>query len=131
PMFYAGISAVINLVFGYLLFLKVGFWGLALATSFAGWVNVFFLTRTLLRDKNFTPDKRLLNRLPRIALASFIMGIATWWLAAYFTPMLDGSIVKNYSLLVLVSGLGFILYATTALVFKAYGISDLRYALKK
>ncbi|MCF6220379.1 MAG: murein biosynthesis integral membrane protein MurJ [Robiginitomaculum sp.] len=131
PMFYAGISAVINLVFGYILFLQVGFWGLALATSFAGWVNVFFLTRTLLRDESFAPDKRLLSRLPRIALASFIMGIATWWLAAYFTPMLDGSIIKNYSLLVLVSGLGFMLYAVSALVFKAYGISDLRNALKK
>jgi putative peptidoglycan lipid II flippase len=130
-MVYAGISAVINLGLGLFLFLQVGFWGLALATSFAGWVNVFFLTRTLLRNESFTPDKRLLDRLPRIALASFIMGIATWFLANYFTPMMDGSILKNYFLLALVSGLGLALYALAALVFKAYGISDLRYALKK
>ena len=131
PMFYAGISAVINLVFGYLLFLKVGFWGLALATSFAGWVNVFFLTRALLRNGNFAPDASLKSRLPRIALASVIMGAATWWLAEYFTPMLAGGILQDYLLLLLVSGLGFMLYAAAALVFKAYGFSDLRDALKK
>ncbi len=131
PMVYAGISAIINLVFGFILFLQVGFWGLALATSFAGWVNVFFLTRTLLRDNSFAPDRRLFDRLPRIAVASLGMGVATWWLAQYFTPMLDGSIIRNYLLLLLVSGLGFALYAGLALVFKAYGMADLRYALKK
>ena len=131
PMIYAGISAVINLVLGYFLFLKVGFWGLALATSFAGWVNVFFLTRTLLRTRNFAPDKRLLSRLPRIALASLGMGIAIWYLARYFTPMLDGSIVKNYSLLALVSGTGFVFYAVAAMGLKAYALSDIRYVFKK
>ncbi len=131
PMVYAGISAVVNLVFGYLMFLKVGFWGLALATSFAGWVNVYFLTRTLLRNGSFEPDARLLSRLPRIALASFVMGIATWCLAIYFTPMLDGGILTDYLLLLLVSGLGFVLYAVIAFVFKAYGFSDLRDALKR
>ena len=131
PMVYAAVSAVINLVFGYFLFLKVGFWGLAVATSFAGWVNVFFLTRTLLRNGNFTPDARLLDRLPRIALASVVMGIATWYLAEYFTPMLAGGILKDYMLLILVSALGFVLYAAAAFVFKAYGFSDLRDALRK
>ncbi len=131
PMFFAGISAVINLGLGYLLFLKVGFWGLALATSFAGWVNVFFLIRALLRDGGFAPDARLLGRLPRIALASVIMGVATYYLAFYFTPMLGHGLLKNYSLLLLVSGLGFMLYAFAALVFKAFGFADIRYALKK
>jgi len=131
PMFYAGISAVINLVFGFILFLNIGFWGLALATSFAGWVNVFFLMRALLRNGNFAPDARLLDRLPRIALASAIMGVATWYLARYFTPMLAGGIFQDYLLLLLVSVLGFVLYAIAALVFKAYGLSDLRDALQR
>ncbi len=131
PMYYAGISAVVNIVLGYLLFLKVGFWGLALATSIAGWVNVFFLIRTLLRNGNFSPDTRLLRRLPPIILASLFMGAAVWYLANYFTPMLAGNIVKDYIVLGFVSLVGFLLYAVVAFVFKAYGFEDLRYVLKK
>ncbi len=131
PMLYAGMSAIINLVLGYILFKTLGFWGLAVATSFAGWVNVFFLTRTLLRNGNFAPDTRLLSRLPRIALASVLMGAAVWWLAQYFTPMLDHGLLKNYLLLGLVSGVGFVLYALAALGLGAYGLKDIRYAIGK
>ena len=131
PMIYAGLSAIINLGLGYILFLKYGFWGLAIATSVAGWVNVFFLTRTLLRTGGFAPDKRLLTRLPRILLASIVMGGAVWWLADTFTHRLDGSIVQNYLWLVLVSGAGLVLYALAALALRAYGLNDLRLALGK
>lgn len=129
PMIYAAISAVINLTLGFVLFVKLGFWGLAVATSIAGWVNVFFLMRTLLRQGDFTPDARLLDRLPRIAFASLIMGAAVWGLAGYFMPMLTSGLLKNYFLLALVSGIGFCLYALAALALKAYGFSDIRYAL--
>ncbi len=131
PMMYAGISAIVNLVLGYILFVNLGFWGLAIATSFAGWVNVYFLTRTLLRNGNFVPDTRLLKRLPRIAVASALMGVAVWWLAQYFTPMLGHGFLKNYFLLALVSGIGFVLYALAALGLRAYGLNDIRTAIGK
>ena len=95
PMKYASLSAVINLVLGYILFVKIGFWGLAIATSFAGWVNVFFLIRTLLRDGNFTPDARLLTRLPRIALASLGMGVGIYYLSRYFEGGMGQGFVQN------------------------------------
>ncbi len=131
PMLYAGMSAAINLVLGYILFVKLGFWGLAVATSIASWVNVFFLTRALLRNGNFKPDTSLLSRLPRIALASVLMGIFVWWLAQYFAPMLGQGLLKNYLLLGLVSGAGFVLYALAALGLRAYSPADIRYAIGK
>ncbi|MEE9273492.1 MAG: murein biosynthesis integral membrane protein MurJ [Robiginitomaculum sp.] len=131
PMKYAALSALINLVFGYILFVKIGFWGLALATSFAGWINVALLTRTLLGNKNFVPDARLLNRLPRILAASIVMGALVWWLSQYFTPQLGAGYLKNYFFLALVSGVGFLFYALAALVLRAYGLSDIKYALGK
>ena len=130
-MIYAAASAVINLVLGLVLFKLLGFWGLAVATSFAGWVNVFFLTRTLLRQGNFAPDARLLSRLPRIAIASALMGALVWLAANYLTPALGGGLLKNYSLLALVSGGGLLFYALAALALRAYGISDIRYALSR
>ena len=129
PMIYASISALINLVLGFALFKTLGFWGLAIATSIAGWVNVFFLTRTLLRTGDFAPDSRLLHRLPRILFASLTMALGVWLLAGWASPMLGDGLVKNYLLLGLVSGAGFCLYALAAILLKAYGISDIRYAL--
>ena len=129
PMKYASLSAVINLVLGYILFVKIGFWGLAIATSFAGWVNVFFLIRTLLRDGNFTPDTRLLTRLPRIALASLGMGVGIYYLSRYFEGGMGQGFVQNYLLLALVSGLGLCLYALVAFGLRAFSISEIRSSL--
>ncbi len=126
PMAFAGISAAINLGLGFLLFLFVGFWGLALATSVAGWVNVGFLSRSLLRSGAFSPDARLAKRLPRITAASLIMGLFVWWLSHMCLPMLGGGFVRNYLLLGLVSGAGLVLYACTAWLLRAFSLADVR-----
>ena len=131
PMKYAAMSAVINLLLGLVLFFTIGFWGLAVATSIAGWINVFFLTRALLRSGDFAPDARLKTRLPRIAAASILMGGAVWAMSAYFMPQLGSGFVKNYLLLGLVSGAGLVFYAACALALRAYGPSDIRYAIGK
>ncbi len=131
PMFYAGISAIINISLGFLLFLQFGFWGLAIATSLAAWVNVFLLVKRLLQDGFFTPDKRLKSRLPRILLASLIMGFGVYFLARYFMPMLSGGLIINYSLLALVSLLGLVLYAVVSFITGAFEKSDIKMAFGK
>lgn len=131
PMVFAAISAAVNVVFGVLLFWQVGFYGLAFATSVAGWVNVVFLTKTLLRAGQFTPDKRLLTRLPRITLSALCMGVLVWFLARHFAPMLSGGLLRNYSLLALVSGTGLVFYSICAWILRAYGSDDIKYAIGK
>ena len=74
PMIWAGISAVINIVVGITLFNIIGFEGLALATTLAAWVNVIGLYFLLKRNGGLAPDRRLKRHLPRIGLASLIMG---------------------------------------------------------
>ena len=131
PMIFAAISAIINLVLGYILFVKFGFKGLAIATSFAGWVNVFFLIRALLASGDFTPDTRLLKNLPRIAAASMAMGLVIFYLEKVFQSGLGQGFVQNYFLLALVSGLGLCAYAIAALILRAYRFSDIRLAITK
>lgn len=136
PMKYAAGSAMINLVLGVILFFQIGFVGLAIATSIAAWVNVFFLGRALLRNGNFAPDKRLLSRLPRIGLASAIMGVGTAYLAKALRPMMsDGvfghGIVQNYVTLLLAAALGFLLYLIMALLLRGVRFSDIRSSLKR
>lgn len=131
PMIFAAISAGINLSLGFALFMTIGFWGLALATSVAGWVNAAMLTAALLRRGAFSPDRQLLTRLPRIIAASLLMGAFCYWLALRAAPLLGAGLMQNYAVLIGVSGAGLGVYALAALLMRAYGASDIRYALKR
>ena len=131
PMIYAGLSAFINVTLGVYLFFAIGFYGLALATSVAAWVNVVCLTWLLLKDQSFTPDTRLLSRLPRIVLASAAMAVSLIVIAAPASNYLSGNFVKDFIVLGGVCGLGFVIYAAAAALLRAFNMSDIRDALKR
>jgi len=88
PMYFAGLSALINITLGLFLFWRIGFEGLALATTIAAWTNVVGLGFILLRDKNLIIDSRLSKRLPRIIAASAVMGFALWATIPFFPDLL-------------------------------------------
>ncbi len=131
PMIYAALSAVINLGLGAGLFFTVGFFGLALATSFAAWVNVICLALILIRNRHFVLDQRLLGRLPRIGLAALLMGLALWQIVPIARPFLTGSILQDYITLAIVCGLGFAVYCLCILLLGALDMSDFKDAFKK
>jgi putative peptidoglycan lipid II flippase len=131
PMIYAAISAVINVSLGYYLFVTIGFYGLALATSVAAWTNAICLIFILRRNKYFVRDDRLTRRFPRIALASLIMGGALWYIAPHAKAMLEGLILIDYSLLLFVCGIGFGIYAVAAFVLRAFNVHDIKDAFRR
>ncbi len=130
-MIFAAISAVINLVFGATMFFTLGFFGLALATSIAGWTNVILLTRVLFQEGHLRFDKRLRLRLPRILAAALIMGVVSWLLSRWAEPMLNGFIPNDYFWLGVVCGLGLFTYVVFSFVFRAFGMADFRYAFRR
>ncbi|NNE58233.1 MAG: murein biosynthesis integral membrane protein MurJ [Hellea sp.] len=131
PMIFAGVSAIINVILGASLFFTVGFFGLALATTIAGWTNVILLGRILLREKLLVFDKRLLDRLPRIAAASALMGLAIWPISQWGNDRLTGNLITDYFMLMIVCGTGLIIYVLASLIFKSFGANDLRYAFRR
>ena len=131
PMIFASISALINLVLGVALFFTIGFYGLAIATSIAAWINVICLGVILHREKLFRFDKRLKNRLPRILLASLFMGLVLWWVEQHASGLLAGALFKDYIVLLAVCGVGGIAYVIAAFIFRAFNINDIRDTLKK
>lgn len=131
PMIYAAISAVLNLCLGALMFFTLGFFGLALATTIAGWTNVILLSRALFRNGHLKLDKRLRLRLPRIIAAAIAMGSITWFMARWAHPMLSGNIVTDYLSLILVCGVGMLSYIIFSFVFGAFGMADFRYAFRR
>jgi putative peptidoglycan lipid II flippase len=131
PMIFAGLSALINVSLGYYLFVTIGFYGLALATSVAAWVNVVCLGGVLIKEGSFAPDMRLLSRLPRITLASALMGVALFALAPLMDPYLSGNFLKDVLVLGCVCAAGFVIYAAAAALLRAFNMSDIRDALKR
>ncbi len=131
PMIFAAMSALINLALGAYLFFTVGFYGLALATTIAGWSNVLCLIYILLKQSHLVFDNRLKSRLPRILAASIIMGIACWFLGARAQSMLSGHILNDYTLLLFVCGAGLSLYVVFAFLFRAFNINDFKDAFRR
>ena len=131
PMIFASLSAVINLVLGYILFVTIGFFGLALATSIAAWANVIGLATILRGSRHFVMDGRLLNRLPRILLAAAVMGATLYFIAPIARPYFAERILIDYPILIAVCGVGFVVYAVAALGLRAVRPSDIRDAFSR
>jgi len=131
PMYLAGISVSINLSLGLFLFWRIGFEGLALATTIAAWVNVAGLGFILLRDENLIIDARLRSRLPRIIAACGVMGFALWAAIPFFPDLSKSHIAMDFLSLLVISTLGLIVYAIAASLLRAFGLRDIRDALSK
>jgi putative peptidoglycan lipid II flippase len=131
PMIFAAISAVINVTLGLYLFINIGFQGLALATSVAGWVNVIALTLILRKNGYFAPDNRLLTRVPRIIIASAIMSLALSFVTPFVEQILYGNLISDMLSLLFVCFLGLLVYSLSAALLRAFDLSDIRDALKR
>ncbi|WP_427453335.1 murein biosynthesis integral membrane protein MurJ [Litorimonas sp. WD9-15] len=131
PMIWAGISAGINISLGVALFMTIGFEGLALATSVAAWVNVAGLFVLLRKNGDLDPDARLLRHLPRILLASLVMGAALWLVLPYLPDMGETHIVMDFVWLGAVAFAGFVIYALAATLLRAYDRADIGRAFSR
>ncbi|XBQ16776.1 MAG: murein biosynthesis integral membrane protein MurJ [Oceanicaulis sp.] len=84
PMMFSLIGVAVNFVLAVGLFFgPLGFVGLAVATSAAGWTNAGLLAFTLRRRGLLPIDRRLATSLPRIVLACALMGAVVWLMVRY------------------------------------------------
>ena len=131
PMRYAAISLTANTLGSvalFFLFRAMGLMphlGIAVATTLGGWLNAGLLYRTLAKRGEFVGDARLRRALPRIGLATIVMGAALWIaasaLAPWFAPP-SGAAIRFGALAALV-GAGLLVYAAATF---AFGIIDRR-----
>ena len=126
-----------NFVFALALFFGgLGFIGLAIASSLAGWVNAGLLAATLRARGLLRLDARLIRTVPRILLASAIMAAVIWGLAhlmpglmATLLPMVATSLRTMIGMLVVV-GAGMAVFGVASLALGAVKLSELAEALK-
>jgi putative peptidoglycan lipid II flippase len=124
PFQYALASMVTNAALAVGLMPWLGFAAAAWATTLSGWVMVWQLWRG---SRKMGPeaqlDARFRERLPRIILASLIMGAALWLGSIALTPMLNAHLWRFLALTLLVT-LGIVSYFGTGALIGAFRISD-------
>jgi putative peptidoglycan lipid II flippase len=124
PMWYGGISMVVNVVAAIALFFPFGAVGVAAALTISAWVNTLLLGWTLVRRGQIQSDGNLRRRLPLLAGASVVMGAIVYGAALGLAPYLHGQrvAVEVPALAVLVA-VGLVSYA---ILVQASGAIDLR-----
>jgi putative peptidoglycan lipid II flippase len=134
PMRYAAISLTANTVGSvglFFLFRQLGWMphlGIAVASTLGGWLNAGLLGIALWRTRDFAPDRRLIETLPGIALASIAMGVALWlasaWLAPWFSAP-SSALVRTAALSALILT-GLAVYAVLIVATGAVPVARLR-----
>ena len=95
PMMFAGISLTLNTVASAVLFFafREAGWmphlGIAVASVFGGWLNAGLLMWGLGARGHFKPDTQITRAIPKMVVASAVMGGALWLAAYHLQPYLD------------------------------------------
>ncbi len=133
PMIFAGISMLLNVTGSLLMFYQIGHIGIALASTLAGWANAILLGVTLSRRGQFIADRRLLQRLPRILLASVLMGAALWFLAGYAEGYFTVATLLPVRIVVLalLVAAGAIVFFAAAQILGAASLGELKRQLRR
>ena len=125
------VSVVVYIGLALALFHTIGFVGLALATTIAAWLNCGLLAAGLHKRGFFTLDQRLLSRLPRILLASAVMGAGLWLGDLLLAAWIVGDFFTRIAGLALLVGGGLALYGALGLLLRVVELSELKALLRR
>jgi putative peptidoglycan lipid II flippase len=127
PMIYAGVAMASTAILSFVLFLAVGFTGIAIASMLSGWINVGLLIATLKRRDGFKPDQTFRRRFAGICAASAVMGGVVFVLVKLLDPWFaptSGLPAQGAALITLV-GVGLLVYLGTAELLGAAKIKNI------
>ncbi len=130
PMRVAGLSMVVNVVLNLSLVSSLSYLGMALSTSVSAWLNAVLLAVLLKRRGYLRFDARLLSRLPRIVLASALMGgvlAAAGWLSRDLLAVPG----LRFAVLGALVALGLVTYGAAVFVTGAARLSELKSMLRR
>ncbi len=131
PVRIAVYAMLVNIGLNLVLMQVWGHVGIALASSAAAWINALALGVVLRRRGELVFDARLLRRVPRVLLASLVMGLALYGATHQFGDILtEGALAQWVGLAALVFGGGSV-FAGLALALGAMRVAEVRGLLKR
>ncbi|HWK35251.1 murein biosynthesis integral membrane protein MurJ [Sphingomonas sp.] len=131
PVRYATISVGVNLALNLALIPLIGHIGPPLATAIASTINVAMLYATLRRRGHFESDARLRRRLPRLAAAAVLMGVALFATERLLDPYLLGGFWIRLAALAALVSIGVAAYAIACFITRAFRIADLKALVRR
>ncbi len=131
PFHFALVAMAINAVLAIGLSGIMGFLAAALGTTLAGWAMVVLLWRgSREMGQAALVDARLRRVIPRVTLASVIMGAALWPMAQWLAPYL-GEPGLRYGALGLLVVSAILIYAVAAISLGAFSLAALKAMLRR
>jgi putative peptidoglycan lipid II flippase len=133
PMKFAWASMIANIAASLALFPFLGHVGIAIATSISGWLNALLLWGALRRRGHYALDKRAARSVPRMLVASLLMGAALLLARPLFEPWLASGQpfpVRAGALAALVT-MGMATYFLAAALLGAFSLKAIRARLRK
>ena len=126
PFYISLISVLSNILISVAFFKSIGFIIIPIATSISSWFNAILLFIFLRNKKFFNFNILFFQRLVRIIIASFIMGVFFNYLINFFDINLNYN--ENFKSLYLITIVlsGLISYLLIGFVIKAFKISDIK-----
>jgi putative peptidoglycan lipid II flippase len=131
PVRFATISVGVNIAANLALIPLIHHVGPPLATALSSTVNVWMLYAELKKRGHFVADAQLKRRLPRLALAAVLMGLAIFGFDRLLDPWLDGFLWQRYIALVVLVGAGVAIYGVACFVTRAFRLSDLKALVRR
>jgi putative peptidoglycan lipid II flippase len=131
PMIAAAICLTLNVLLNLLLMRRYAHVGIALATSFSAWINLFILMAVLRRKGFFSLSKTLRESLYRIGLVSFLFFIALYIGQSPMLSFLESISTNRFWILGGMVGFSLIAYLGMAYPLKVLHWKDLRKRLKQ
>ncbi len=131
PFNYAVVAMIVNAAFAIGMMPVIGFLAAALATTVSGWVMVaqlWFGSRGMGPEAQLDP--RMKSRLPRIVLASAIMGAVLYAASLALAPVLAMPTIR-YPALALLVAVGIVAYLAAGTASRAFNLADFRAALRR
>lgn len=133
PVIVACISVAFNIIVALfsVFVLDMGVAGIALATGFAGWVQIGVLWRILHKRRHLTFDDRFKFVMPRVIGASLLMAAVVVLCMYGFEEYFSTSGIKRLLALATLVGAGGLAYLATIFATRAMTVQDLKNYFRK
>ncbi len=131
PVIIGAAAMILNVALSLWLITFMDHVGIALATSLSSWFNAAALWFFLKKRNQFSIDHRLQIRLPKIVMASIIMGGIVWLVLNYVGPHITGQSLKSILYLALLIVLGTVSYGFFAQITGASSVGELKSLLRR
>ena len=89
PFYLSVVSVIINILISVLLFGRLGFVIIPIATSISSWINVFLHFYFIKKRDLHNFDNKFIYKFPRMILSVVVMGIILYLLLGFFSDKFD------------------------------------------